>query len=197
MPFTQDSIFDTYPHKDMMNYVVKEYERVYFRHYDTEACALNYLSDFVQWLKENGIYDNTQIFVVSDHSGFDDIGIPYSVSQKGHRPVSLFLFKDFNTSGKLKLDSRLMANYDSPSMFCDNLPNGCPNVPKNILSNYPKNRNIISTIPIHWDISLHKKNEWLINHYFQVKGNVYDKSSWQDITESVKNGTFKIDGIEH
>ncbi|WP_236032319.1 sulfatase-like hydrolase/transferase, partial [Helicobacter cinaedi] len=196
-PFTQDSIFDTYPHKDMMNYVVKEYERASFQHYDTEACALSYLSDFVQWLKENGIYDNTQIFVVSDHSGFDDIGIPYSVSQKGHRPVSLFLFKDFNTSGKLKLDSRLMANYDSPSMFCDNLPNGCPNVPKNILSNYPKNRNIISTIPIHLDISLHKKNEWLINHYFQVKGNVYDESSWQDITESVKNGTFKIDGIEH
>lgn len=197
VPFTQDSIFDTYPHKDMMNYVVKEYERAYFQHYDTEACALSYLSDFVQWLKENGIYDNTQIFVVSDHSGFDDIEIPYSVSQKGHRPVSLFLFKDFDTSGKLKLDSRLMANYDSPSIFCDNLPNGCPNVPKNILSNYPKNRNIISTIPIHWDISLHKKNEWLINHYFQVKGNIYDESSWQDITESVKNGTFKIDGIEH
>ena len=197
VPFTQDSIFDTYPHKDMMNYVVKEYERAYFQHYDTEACALSYLSDFVQWLKENGIYDNTQIFVVSDHSGSDDIEIPYSVSQKGHRPVSLFLFKDFDTSGKLKLDSRLMANYDSPSIFCENLPNGCPNVPKNILSNYPKNRNIISTIPIHWDISLHKKNEWLINHYFQVKGNIYDESSWQDITESVKNGTFKIDGIEH
>ena len=124
VPFTQDSIFDKYPHKDMMNYIVKENEVAYFQHYDTEVCALKYLSDFVKWLKENGIYNNTQIFVVSDHSGFDDIGIPYSVSQREHRPSSLFLFKDFNTSGELKIDSRLMTNYDSPSIFCENIPNG-------------------------------------------------------------------------
>lgn len=135
--------------------------------------------------------------MLSDHSGFDSIDIPYFVSDNEHRPDALFLFKDFTKSGALTIDSRLMTNYDAPSIFCENLPNGCHNVPKNILKYYLKNRNVISTIPAHWDISQHKKNQWLISFYFQVSNDIYNEVNWRDITQEVKNGTFKIDGIEH
>lgn len=87
-----------------------------------------------------------------------------------------------------------MANYDISSIFCENLPNGCPNVPKNILKRDGKKRVAIVTSPI---FGQHKKDEWLISHYFRVEGNIYNESNWQDITEEVKNGTFKIDGIKH
>ncbi|EEO25116.2 hypothetical protein HRAG_02173, partial [Helicobacter bilis ATCC 43879] len=183
-----------YPHKVEMPYRNKAETRLYFKHYDSEACALNYLSTFIQWLKDNDIYDNTQIFVVSDHGGFDSIGIPSSIAVKDGRPDALFLFKNFNASGELKIDSRLMANYDISSIFCENLPNGCPNVPKNILKRDGKKRVAIVTSPI---FGQHKKDEWLISHYFRVEGNIYNESNWQDITEEVKNGTFKIDGIKH
>ena len=184
-----------YPHKVEMPYRNKAETRLYFKHYDSEACALNYLSTFIQWLKDNEIYDNTQIFVVSDHSGFDSIGIPSNIAAKEGRPDILFLFKNFNTSGELKVDSRLMANYDISSIFCENLPNGCPNVPKNILNNYLQDRKIITTIPITAGFGTHKKNEWNITHYFQVNDSIYNANNWQDITKEVKNGTLQIDKI--
>ena len=184
-----------YPHKVEMPYRNKAETRLYFKHYDSEACALNYLSTFIQWLKDNEIYDNTQIFVVSDHSGFDSVGIPSNIAAKEGRPDILFLFKNFNTSGELKVDSRLMANYDISSIFCENLPNGCPNVPKNILNNYLQDRKIITTIPITAGFGTHKKNEWNITHYFQVNDNIYNENNWQDITKEVKNGALQIDKI--
>ena len=196
--FDGKSVWKEYPHKDDMLYQSSILQTSQFQHYDTEACALSYLSDFVKWLQENEIYDNTQIFVVSDHGAYDPIRFsPYLLADGERYPDSLFLFKDFNASGELKLDSRLMANYDISSIFCENLPNGCLNVPKNILKNYPKQRELINTQPFSLLLSDTEINENIIRAYYKVKGSIYDDSNWQDITESVKNGTFKIDGIEH
>ncbi len=186
--------WNDYPHKEIMPYRNKEEQELYFKHYDSEVCALSYLTHFIEWLQQENIYDNTQIFIVSDHSGFDSIGIPSYIVAKEGRPDTLFLFKDFKTHGSLSIDSRLMANYDISSIFCENIPNGCPSVPKNILTNYPQNRQLIITTPI---FGKHKKDEWLINHYFKVKGSIYDEANWQDITKEVKSGILKIDGIEH
>ncbi|MDY5950696.1 MAG: hypothetical protein SPJ16_05830, partial [Helicobacter sp.] len=196
--FVNKSAWREYPHKEIMAHDDNLGQDFYFdQHYDSEACALNYLSTFIQWLKDNEIYDNTQIFVVSDHSSFDSIGIPNTITSKYGRPDVLFLFKDFHVNGELSIDSRLMTNYDSPSIFCENLPNGCPNVPENILRYYSNEREVVATMPSSPNPADHKKNEWIIDHYFQVKGNIYDENSWQDITKEVKNGTFKIDGIRH
>ena len=148
-----------------------------FQHFDTESCAIKYLSDYVELLKSLGIYDNTQIFVVSDHGGGDAISVAQS------RADSLLLFKDFGAHGNLKIDNRLMANYDIVSIFCENLPNGCPNVPPNILKNYPQNRELIHTIPSAWQLERHKKNEWLITKAYKVKDNIYDEKNWIDISD--------------
>ncbi|WP_369607634.1 sulfatase-like hydrolase/transferase, partial [Helicobacter trogontum] len=195
--FVDKTAWNDYPHKVTMSYKNISEQNFFFKHYDSEACALNYLGYLIQWLKDNKIYDNTQIFVVSDHGSPDSIRIPNFITESNGRPEVLFLFKDFNASGELKLDSRLMANYDISSIFCSNLPYGCPNVPKNILKHYPQERKIITATPISSDLKQHKKNEWLISHYFQVKGNIYDEDSWQDITKEVKNNALKIDGIAH
>lgn len=180
-----------------MDYVKDNFKPILFQHYDSEACALKYLGDFLSWLKDSGIYDNTQIFIVSDHGGFDSLGLPHSVTSKEARPDTLFLFKDFNSHGALRLDSRLMINYDIASIFCENLPSGCPNVPKNILKHYPHGREVISTIPTSWELGKHKSNEWLLNYVYRVRGSIYDEKSWQDITKDYKNGKLKIDGKVH
>ena len=182
--------WDDYPHKVAMPYRNEAEKNLYFKHYDSESCALNYLSIFIEWLKQEGIYDNTQIFVVSDHSGYDSIGIANEIVAKNVRPDALFLFKDFKAKGNLKIDSRLMTNYDSPSIFCENLPSGCPNVPKNIIKNYPNDREVIVTSPT----GFYNKNEWFIDYYFRIKDSIYNKENWQDITEAVKNGSLKING---
>ena len=165
-----------------MYYPNKWREKGFYQHFDTEACALKYLSDYIKSLKAHGIYDNTQIFVVSDHSGNDNINIPV-LDKYDSRPDTLLLFKDFNAKGSLKIDNRLMANYDIASIFCANLKGGCPNVAPNILQNYPNNREIIYMIPYHWILEKHKLNEWLINKAYKVKDNIYDEKNWIDISD--------------
>ena len=180
--FDNKSAWDDYPHNVKMYYPYKWREKNFYQHFDTEACALKYLSDYIQSLKKLGIYDNTQIFVVSDHSGNDNINIPI-LDKDDSRPDTLLLFKDFNAKGSLKIDNRLMANYDIASIFCENLPNGCPNVPPNILKNYPQNRELIHTIPSAWQLEGHKKNEWLITKAYKVKDNIYDEKNWINISD--------------
>ncbi|WP_300900927.1 hypothetical protein [uncultured Helicobacter sp.] len=52
-----------------MKYIKEENKSYYYQHYYTEICALIYLKDTIQWLKDERIYDNTQIFILSSHSG--------------------------------------------------------------------------------------------------------------------------------
>ena len=177
--FSDKSAWNDYPHKARMNYATDVGASLYYQHFDNESCALQYLSDYVDLLKNAGIYDNTQIFVVSDHSGFDSIDIRID----GGRPDSLLVFKDFGAKGALRVDSRLMANFDIASMFCANLKGGCPNVPKNILQNYPANRELIHLL-LDWNISSHRPNEWLIENAYKVKDNIYESKNWVDISES-------------
>ena len=175
----QKSAWEDYPHNVEMR---ESKAGALYQHYDTEACSLSYLADYIAWLKNVGIYDNTQIFVISDHG----LGNPINISlpnTKNPNPDSLLLFKDFGAKGNLKIDNRLMANYDITSIFCENLPNGCPNVPPNILQNYPKSRTLKWLKNTYWELHKQHKNEWLIEKAYKVKDNIYDEKNWTDISD--------------
>lgn len=160
--------------------VIAEFNASMRQHYDAEACALSYVSDYVAWLKENGIYDNTQIIIVSDHSVNDKIGINVD-----SHVDTLFLFKDFKQSGQLRFDHRLMTNYDAASIFCSNLESGCKSVPKNILENYPQNRTLYHNVIDHKATKglLSVLNQWEAKYIYKVSGSIYGENSWQDITQ--------------
>ena len=169
------------PQKATMNYPdTTNIKKFFYQHYDMEACALSYLGSYIQWLKDSGIYDNTQIYIVSDHAGADSIGI--SIDSPYYGPDILLLVKDFNSRGALKIDSRLMANYDIAGMFCENLPQGCPNVESNILKHYPKQREIIHTMPDFQ--TLVKTQKVSFKKLWKVKDNIYNPANWQDITNT-------------
>ena len=178
------SAWNEHPHKAQMHYPSFKLQLNFYQHYDAEVCALHYLAHFVEMLKNLGIYDNTQIIVVSDHGGNDGINMPI-LDKDDWRPDALFLFKDFGANGAVRTDNRLMANYDIASIFCANLPSGCLNVGQNILQNYPQNREIIHTIPLHWRLEAHKPNEWLIRKAYKVKGDIYKMENWRAIDEIV------------
>lgn len=175
--FNNKTAWDDYRHTQEMIYPTEYLKNDYRQHFDAEACSLSYLLDYIKWLKDNGIFDNTQIFVVSDHGGNDSIGLDIDLS----RADALFLFKDFNAKDvPLQIDHRLVANYDIASIFCENLPNGCQNVGKNILKNYPQNRELIHTRPA---IKQYKPNQWIIDKYYIVKDNIYESKNWRNVTK--------------
>jgi hypothetical protein len=82
--------------------------------YHTNMAALKRLGDWFDFLKKNGVYDNTKIILVSDHGAQENyvtnIGLPFNVDN--YNP--LLMVKDFNASGTLITDNAFMSNADVP-----------------------------------------------------------------------------------
>ncbi|MCQ2573068.1 MAG: membrane protein insertase YidC [Treponema sp.] len=84
--------------------------------YTTTGAALIKFADFFKYLKDNDVYDNTRIIIVSDHGAgekqFDqEDNIPGL--EKSYYTCAL-LVKDFNCHGELKKDMTFMTNADTP-----------------------------------------------------------------------------------
>ncbi len=106
-------------------------------------CVVNQLDVFFDKLKKWGIYDNTAIFILSDH-GFEtninnlDVQKKYPefffenssyVTPNNTKAIGaynpLFLFKDFNSNDKLKVDNKIVSLNDVATTVCERVP-GCP-----------------------------------------------------------------------
>jgi hypothetical protein len=72
--------------------------------------GITQLAKWFDYLKEECIYDNTRIIIVSDHGGsyrYEDTS-----GMEGYMP--LFMIKDFNAQGPLVVSDELMTNADTP-----------------------------------------------------------------------------------
>lgn len=83
-----------------------------FRHYHVNAAALRKIASWLEWMKGQGIYDNSRIIIVSDH------GAPFSTpavkEQMAVEHNPLLLIKDFGAKGKLVSDDAFMTCADVP-----------------------------------------------------------------------------------
>ena len=83
------------------------------------------LSEFFDYLKANGVYDNTRIIVVSDHgantsvSFFDQTDGMSGVNKD--RIVATLLVKDFNADGAVRTDRTFMTNADTSAIATDGI----------------------------------------------------------------------------
>ncbi|MBR4127371.1 MAG: YidC/Oxa1 family membrane protein insertase [Alphaproteobacteria bacterium] len=78
-------------------------------HYHVNVLSYIEIGKLIRKLKENNVYDNTRIIVVSDHGAFldvDNVNIPQN--------NALLLFKDFNAKGEYKTSSDFMTTADVP-----------------------------------------------------------------------------------
>lgn len=88
--------------------------------YSSMVGVLKRFADFMDFLKENNLYDNTKIVLVSDHGMNCDTGVFDNKTQnfpfyKENMTASL-LVKDFSNRGKLKEDYAFMTNADTPAL---------------------------------------------------------------------------------
>ena len=82
----------------------------------TNIAVLEQLIRWFDWMKEQGVYDNTQILIVADHGR----GYRESLMDNGEIPRKVFhplmMYKPFRASGTLKVSSEFMTNADTPSI---------------------------------------------------------------------------------
>lgn len=155
-------------------------------HYNSEKCALMWITQMLDRLKELGVYDNTQIFITADHGAQ---GKQLPINRNYHIPL---FYKPFNAKGAMVQDPRLIANYDIPRIYCANLKQGCPNVAPNILESYPARKEVITFDSKGWRFEDHKSNAFVLDNFSKVTGNIYELKNWRKLTP-LESKSYKLE----
>lgn len=153
-------------------------------HYHINAAALIMIGNYMNFLKENGVYDNTRIIIVSDH-GRDVLNPTFSTfANKYVMPYNpLFMVKDFNSKGEVKSSDEFMTNADVPSIAIQGLIKDARN---------PFTGKRISTKAKQDGVYIKTKYIWQPGAYegkvdpfdddekvHFVKDNIFDKNNWK------------------
>ncbi len=158
------------------------------QHLYTDAAALKLLGRWFEWMKRNGVYDNTRIIIVSDHGRnvHDPVLKQQTIKESknnGKTESSWFnnvlLFKDFNKTDPLTTDSSFMTTCDVPYLATKNIIKavnpftGNPIIEKKNKSPFY----VYKTPPMTYNIGKYK---YKVYETFSVpKGTEMDPSTWK------------------
>lgn len=85
-------------------------------HYQTNVCALMKIAEWMDYLKEQGVYDNTRIIISADHGRLtDQMDLFTSRGDSMEFFLPLYLVKDYNAKG-FTVSDEFMTNADTPSL---------------------------------------------------------------------------------
>ena len=144
------------------------------------------LGEWFDFLRENGVYNNTRIIIAADHGAhIDDCISNEPLSIKGetrelYNPV--FLFKDFDSYGALSVNNDFMTNADVPFFTLNGLLENPANpFTGNPITAQPKENGILiathrsSMAYNHGKYAFNiKKNQWI-----QLHDSIFESSNWK------------------
>lgn len=136
-------------------------------HFDNEICAIWGVSKFLNWMKDNSIYDQSKIIIVSDH-GYSDAYKQMEGNlgrELGNCSNPLLLVKDYNAKGRLKINSNLAMNYEIYDFIVEDKTN------KGV-----RKQDFLHIIP-------KSGKELYPKSVFRIQDNVYDSKMWKNITK--------------
>ncbi|MEI0604962.1 YidC/Oxa1 family membrane protein insertase [Brachyspira alvinipulli] len=153
------------------------------------VAGMNCIVDFINFLKENNIYDNTKIILVSDHG--DRANTP-NLKTYGFLNSfnALLMYKDFNSNGVLKIDTNFMTTADVAYLSTKHIPNITNYFTGNIITNdYKKNGVYITRT--HWDIDPKYTNRYNFDHFYYIKDDISDFNNLKEFIIDWDRGKTK------
>jgi len=157
-------------------------------YYDVNMASMLMLGKWFDFLKENDVYDNTRIIIVSDHArSASSILQSFMPLPNGSNlePFSAFLLvKDFNSHGRLSVDDSFMTNADVPLIALDGIVKNPVNPWNGKIIKSGKENGVTITSSMLWNIGDHSKNVFNIkpNEWLHVHTNIYDPENWKQVT---------------
>ena len=148
--------------------------------YHVDMAAFLALGEWFDYLRENGVYDNTRIILVADHGR--DLGQfnVYCNGQDMEIFMPLLMVKDFGATG-FTVSEEFMTNGDTPTLatmgLIENPVNPFTNKPINSdAKNGPQTVFFSNEI----DLEVNNGNTYLPGRWFVLDGNPHDPSSWKE-----------------
>ncbi|WP_297646551.1 membrane protein insertase YidC [uncultured Treponema sp.] len=159
--------------------------------YSSMVGVLKRFADFIDFLKENNLYDNTKIILVSDHGMSRDTGVFDNKTQNfpfyKENMTATLLVKDFFSRGNLKEVYTFMTNADTPALALKDIDGKAVNpFTKNPLDvnsvggGITKNDFIkMSNAPAE-STRIRKNTRFNIkdDEWYTVKDNIFDDKNW-------------------
>lgn len=153
------------------------------RSYYSTAASFRELANFFKTLKQNQIYDNTKIIIVSDHSGYFSPSV-FDKNDMGQFKVfnSMLYFKDFNSKGDIITDDAFMTIADVPYLASMHLDN-----PKNpftgkLIANKNKSSGIQVIELKDGEPNANEKMKYNYRQSYIIKDNIFEKTNWVLVT---------------
>ena len=164
-----------------------------FKHFCVNVKSYIELGKWFDYMRENGVYDNTRIILVSDHGRelgqFDNLDFSELGLTDGQRFNCLLMVKDFNAKNEFTRSDEFMTNADTPILAMDGIIENPVNpFTGNATTNEEKYAHPqIVTTSKNWRVDnrddvtqlLSKKETWLT-----VEDNIFDPNSWTVIGSS-------------
>lgn len=155
----------------------------------TDIASMKKVGEWLKWMKDNEVYDNTQIIIVADHGreGTYSSLIPLA-DQKGDAiPFNAFfpllLYKPFQGEGNLKISDDFMSNADTAPLLLAPFGDFKNPYTGNPLDSKGKFDSQILGIG-HHKHELHKGTTFMMDRQFTVSGNTLDPASWNRVPAS-------------
>ena len=157
----------------------------YDRYYHVNSALYKKTGEWLEELKNNNVYDNSRIIIVSDHGTNIDaviadteLKIP-NERRESYNPV--LLFKDFNSKGKLKTDMSFMTNADVPVLALDGIAETINPFTGKSLRENPKDKELYITTNHVYNPHKHSKYAFNIKNdqWITVKNNIFDPNNWE------------------
>ena len=153
-------------------------------YYHVNMAAILKVAEWLDWMKENDVYDNTRIIIVGDHGfGLNQFDLLTEDGTDIQNFIPLLLMKDFDSHG-FSVSNDFMTNADgfyfAINGIIDNPINPFTNNPLNDNKKFNNQINIIYNENRMQDMQnyCYDKSKW-----YTVDENIYEKNNWTYIGE--------------
>lgn len=173
---------DGKPTKSVTNFSVEEFEGEGFdssfayQHFLAAKSTLSLVADYFDWMRENGVYDNTKILIVSDHGIVGNVTDQSPRAVEGRTTESLFvsfrplvLIKDRNSNEPFKTSEEFMPNAAAPQLLCQEI-GGCinPFLNDKPIKAFGRDDPFYSVVTP-WQFTLQNRKSFVVKQLFEIR----------------------------
>lgn len=183
---THEPVMTGYPNYDLQTTDVGPGPLDDDPHFNSNCSAIFRLGEYMEYLKQEGVYDNTRIIIVADHGGgckFDTF-----LEDSGYTSNNpLLLFKDFDSKGEITTDETFMTNGDTPILATQNLIENAANPFTGKILKEQVNKEKVYSAYGEWNPDGQHKNTFKVQSWNLVHDRVNDPSCWShEIPQGLK-----------
>ncbi len=160
-----------------------------YAHYECNMAACISLGQWFDYLRANGLYDNTRIIIVADHGyglgQFDDLWVD-SLDFDAEWVNPVLLVKDFNSTG-FTTSYELMTNADTPFLALNGVIDNPVNpFTGNPIEEFDKSGEHLIFYSEVWNVNFNNGTQFVEDpesFWITVRGNIWDDENWEMYSE--------------